>query len=248
MSGMSESAIDIIELDVDPVLFQYILNYIYGKPIEVPSTSIISLLGLCNSYCMMSLRDRLALILAHHLTIENCCSILYAADSYNCEVLLEAAKQLLFNNFSVISKTESFLELPASIMVQILQSDNILDCDELLLFDVVVRWVEFQPTERSMHGTNLLQCIRFPLMNSAYLSDVVKVHPMMTTSMERMQLIFEAFEHHALGMCVYTIILCLICLTVCICYSGLWTTRIDSFSSYEETEAIFVLHQIQFVN
>lgn len=198
-SGMSESSRDIIPLDVDPELFRSILNYIYGKPIEVPSTSIVALLSLCNSYCMMGLRDRLAIILSQHLSIDNCCSILLAGDCYNCEILLDVAKQLLYNNFVVISKTEGFLELPANVMEYILQSDEILDCDELMLFDVLVRWVEYQPQEREASCGDLLQCIRFPLMNSAYLSEVIKHHPLITQSIERLNLIFEAFEHHALG-------------------------------------------------
>lgn len=61
---MKESAQDVIELqDTDPILFKYILDYLYGVQIEVPSSNVISLLGLANCYSMEGLRDRLAEIL-----------------------------------------------------------------------------------------------------------------------------------------------------------------------------------------
>lgn len=46
----------------------------------------------------------------------------------------------------------------------------------------------------------LLSLIRFPLMDSAYLSDVIKIHPLMQP-VEQVNLVLEAFEHHALVAC-----------------------------------------------
>lgn len=45
----------------------------------------------------------------------------------------------------------------------------------------------------------LLQVVRFPLMDSCLLSDVVKPHPMMAGP-AGCALLMEAFEHHALRL------------------------------------------------
>jgi WD40 repeat protein len=209
-SGMSESMQEIIDLDADPALFKHLLNYTYGQSIEVSSTQLIALLGSCNAYSMMGLRDRLAELLINTLSVENCCSILSAADAFDCIPLKEQALRVLFANFAATAKTQAFLDLPQSLLEQVIASDDILDCDEALMFEAAVRWISFQlntsPSPRnapifSPEGgeelcNTVLSLIRFPLMDSCYLSDVIKSHRFMGVG--RAGLLMEAFEHHAL--------------------------------------------------
>jgi hypothetical protein len=82
-SGMKESETDIVEIDSDPILFRFILDYLYGVSIEVPSSLIIPLLGMSSSYSMIGMRDKLSDMLGQHLCIDNCCSILAAAGKWD---------------------------------------------------------------------------------------------------------------------------------------------------------------------
>jgi hypothetical protein len=93
LSGMKESEAAVVEIDSDPVLFRFILDYLYGVSIEVPSSLIIPLLGLSSSYSMIGMRDKLAEMLGQHLCIENCCSIFQAAGGS----ILSVAYQLDFH-------------------------------------------------------------------------------------------------------------------------------------------------------
>lgn len=79
LSGMKESDQSVIELDVDPTLFKYVLDYIYGIRIEIQSSEIIPLLGLSSSYSMIGLRDKLGDMLGANITVQNCCAIFAAA-------------------------------------------------------------------------------------------------------------------------------------------------------------------------
>lgn len=82
----------------------------------------------------------------------------------------------------------------------VLGSDDIVDCDEALLFEATARWLEHCPSERENHQNiclSLLRLVRFPIMDSCLLSDVIKGHPLMVGA-ERTNLLLEAFEHHAL--------------------------------------------------
>jgi hypothetical protein len=79
LSGMQESEMPIIEIQEEAHLFKYILDYIYGVRVELPSSDIISLLGLANHYSMVNLRDKLGEMLANNLTVKNCCTIYAAA-------------------------------------------------------------------------------------------------------------------------------------------------------------------------
>ena len=265
MSGMQESGQSIIELNnVEKHLFKYILDYIYGVRVQLISSDVVPLLGLANSYSMIELREKLGNILYNNLSVTNCCSIFAAADAYNCETLKKHALELIFSNFALASKSTGFYELPIQLIANILNSDDILDCDESLIFDAAVRWIEsftdrfnnnnnnnnsnaininnnsrIAGTDTTTHtnipltpihnqtssssatatittataitrdmvntyATTLLNLIRFPLMDSCLLSDVIKHHYLMNDS-HRLPLLLEAFEYHALravGKCI----------------------------------------------
>ncbi len=200
LSGMKESEQrEPIEIVGDPVLFRYVLDYLYGVPIEVPSSLVVPLLGLASSYSMAGMRDRLADMLSQNLCVENCCGILAAADAYGCDQLRNHAKEILFSNFASASRTIGFCELTQDLIEVVLGSDDIVDCDEALLFEAATRWLEHLPLERGSQTVclALLKLVRFPLMDSCLLSDVIKGHPLMVGA-ERTNLLLEAFEHHAL--------------------------------------------------
>jgi hypothetical protein len=82
----------------------------------------------------------------------------------------------------------------------VLGSDDIVDCDEALLFEATARWLEHYPANVGNQQDvclSLLRLVRFPIMDSCLLSDVIKGHPLMVGA-ERTNLLLEAFEHHAL--------------------------------------------------
>jgi BTB And C-terminal Kelch len=82
----------------------------------------------------------------------------------------------------------------------VLGSDDIVDCDEALLFEATARWLEHYPADVGNQQDvclSLLRLVRFPIMDSCLLSDVIKGHPLMVGA-ERTNLLLEAFEHHAL--------------------------------------------------
>ena len=86
-SGMQESQQNVIHLQAEANLFKFILDYIYGVRIDVPSSEIVPLLCLASSYCMTGLRDKLGDLLGSNLTVANCCSTFAAAGLvYNCQI------------------------------------------------------------------------------------------------------------------------------------------------------------------
>lgn len=149
---------------------------------------------------MTGLRSQLAQQLASRITLDNCCSLLAAADAYGCEELKKTTLDKLFSNFASVSKTPAFSELSVDLIEHVLGSDDILDCDESLVFEAAVRWLGYTPTDgtsREALEVRVLRLVRFPLIDSCLLSDVIKMHSLMQRS-DRACLLLEAFEHHAL--------------------------------------------------
>lgn len=100
-------------------------------------------------YSMIPLRDKLGEMLGNNINIANCCSIYAAAgilhtyiltyiltrtnylviymyvhtsyiDMYNCEALKNMARNLIFSNFAVCSKTPGFNDLSQPLVEYVL--------------------------------------------------------------------------------------------------------------------------------
>ncbi len=211
LSGMKESHDSEtmpISLDVDPTHFKSVLRHIYGFSIEVNSANIVAMLALASSYSIAGLRNRLCEILAGNISVSNCAAIYSTADAFACLSLRKAAENLLASNFAAVSRTEGFLDLSVEMICGVLCSDNITDCDEAVVFEAAVRWLDHKKVDREGLALQILSLVRFPLMDSCFLSDVIKPHPYMSTP-DKASLLLEAFEHHALGKSLSFTVCCI---------------------------------------
>mmetsp|Transcript_6930 Transcript_6930/g.7176 ORF Transcript_6930/g.7176 Transcript_6930/m.7176 type:complete len:287 (-) Transcript_6930:1462-2322(-) len=156
-SGLQDSDRRVFHIKEEGVLFKLCLDFLYGLPICIESSQVIPLLGLANAYSMISLRDQLADSLEMNLSVENCCAIFAAADAYGCLQLREYAVSRLFNNFALASKTPSFCDLPVNLLIYTLSSDNIMDCDEAVVFEAATRWLE---------GNHVMTSVSSPVTSS----------------------------------------------------------------------------------
>jgi len=197
-SGMRESSQPTINLDeADPLLFRHVLDYMYGRPVDLQSTDVIALLELASRYQVEGLAEQACEALAVHLDTENCSAVYAAADLYSRSTLREQAFQKIVTNFSLVRDSEGFKSLGYRLVLSVLGSDQILDCDEALVFDAAVGWLEHNLTERRQFVGPLLELVRFPLMDARYLSDIIKYNHLMRLP-ETTILLLEAFEHQAL--------------------------------------------------
>lgn len=195
ISNLKESREEIININCDPILFKYILNYIYGIRCHISTSQLLPLLSVANEYSMFGLCETLSDILIDQLTNENCCTLYSTGELYQFSNLCARSIEKIYNNFASVSKTNGFMELSEEIMKSIISSDNIIDCDEAVIFDAVACWIDHNKNQRQKSIIPLLKLVRFPLMDSCLLIDVIKIHPLMKHAKS---LLMEAFEHHSL--------------------------------------------------
>eukprot|EP00752_Nemacystus_decipiens_P005043 g4580.t1 len=199
-AGMMERDQDVIDLqDISARQFKILLDYMYNKPISVPSSHMVDLLSLANQYQVEGLKEQMCTALSKHLNHDNACSVFAAADSHHCEILKEEAFSKIVQHFALATRSDGWLALNKDQLSEVLSSDQVLDCDESVVFDAASRWL-LAPSEsppRQRHAPEVLEMVRFPLMDAGLLSDVIKDHEV-TKGPECQKLIAEAWEHHAL--------------------------------------------------
>lgn len=196
-TNMREGSQTEIELkEEDPELFKIVLDYMYGKAFDVPNSDVIPLLGLATRHQVVGLRTQLCDILMQGLDAENSTIVYAAADLHACVELRALAFSKIVSSFALASRTEGFNALEERLLVEVLGSDMVLDCDESVVFDAAVRWLDVSPA-RMERAHYVLSLVRFPNMDAGLLSDVIKFAPIMSQPLCSAYLV-EAWEHQAL--------------------------------------------------
>ncbi|TDH68635.1 hypothetical protein CCR75_000937 [Bremia lactucae] len=122
---MKESTAREIEItDVSRATFLAFLEYIYTDRIAVAGADLEELFIAADRYGC----ERLKRICAHQLqtivSVDNVSSILQAADQHNCPSLRDKCFEFTLQNFDIVSKTESFVQMARTnieLALQILQ-------------------------------------------------------------------------------------------------------------------------------
>jgi hypothetical protein len=70
----------------------------------------------------------------------------------------------MVNHFERVSKTDGFLEIPSSVLVEILKSNDVVVSKEEAIFLSLVRWLSYDVTARQQQLSLLLPHVRWPLM------------------------------------------------------------------------------------
>ena len=168
MSRMAEGSCDVLELhDTEPAAVKLLLDYIYAVPVQLPSTHVVATLGLATRYQVGGLRDQACRALRAALDVENCAAIFAAADQYACGELRAKAKTLLVSYFAHVAlRSEGFVYLDRRLVGEVLDSDHILDCDEAVLFEAAVRWLDAEPQRGPDDGAAVVRAPPAPAARS----------------------------------------------------------------------------------
>ena len=83
------------------------------------------------------------------ITIQSCAIYAHAAEKYNCTELRDSMLSFLVAHFERVSHTDGFLELPATFLLDVLQSNAIVVDKEENTFRSLMRWLEHDPITRA---------------------------------------------------------------------------------------------------
>lgn len=169
-AGMCESQQDVINLDLDHVLFRHMLDWSYSLPLQVTSEYVQPLLSAANAYSMLSLCDVLVELLIQQLTPVNTSALFVMGDALSQPILRSRALLGMLSNLEQVSQHQGFLEMPSVLVQEVLSSDA-LEGDETAVFQAAVRWQEVNGRD-----IEVLKCVRYPLMDCEYLSEMIKPH------------------------------------------------------------------------
>ncbi|XP_032230097.2 kelch-like protein 12 [Nematostella vectensis] len=144
-----------------PSVVKEILDFLYTGRIEIDNKNVRDLLEASSFLIISSVNDKCWQFLEEYLNVETCLIVLSIADEFYNLDLYKKALKFLCREFLSVAKTREFLELSTAEIKELLSSDDIYLDDEIQLLEILIKWVNFDRSNRRKYIPELMKLVRF---------------------------------------------------------------------------------------
>ena len=170
-SDMKESNEGVIRLHtIAESLMADILRFVYSGSILISSQEYaVNLLETADFLLLSNLKTLAEKFLEQRITTENCFSINHLAEQYSCEALMASTQKIIDSNFTTVTTSNEFLNLPSREVEKWVSSDEIVIDAEENVFEIILRWIDDDKSERSGKFSELFSHVRLTYLSRDYL-------------------------------------------------------------------------------
>ena len=161
-SDMKESNEGVIRLPtVTDSQMADILQFIYNGSIQITSQeNAEKLIETADFLLLSNLQTIVGKLLEQNLTTETCISMNHWAEQYSCEELVASTRKFIYSNFTTVTASNEFLNLPSNEVEKWISSDEIVIDAEENVFEIILRWIDHDKSERSGKFSELFTHVR----------------------------------------------------------------------------------------
>lgn len=165
-SGMAESYLEHVEIHgVNADVFGTILHFIYTGEVEVNEDNVQQLLPASKMLQVEDIEVMCCDFLKRELDSSNCVGIYLFSDAHSCSPLSKSALDFIHRNFVDVSKQEEFLQLTKTVLLELLESEELKIESEEQVFEAAMRWALHDISRGREALGNILERIRLPLID-----------------------------------------------------------------------------------
>nr|QTM97704.1 KLHL10 [Sinohyriopsis cumingii] len=169
---------EIIIPGVSADMMKLIIEFAYTRELHVTQENVEQLLPAADQFHVNGLVKACCDFLASEICAENCIGIYKFSCTYFCHNLERATFRYLMQNFTdVYSNSNEYLQLTVDEVCSFLASDELNVKNEEIVFDAILRWIDYDPERRKNYIARLLKTIRLGLLTTQYFVEKVKTHP-----------------------------------------------------------------------
>ena len=183
--------------DVDTIAFMKIIDFFYTSELRIHVTDVEAILNIACLLHLDYIIEECEKLLRRNITPGNCLGLKTVAQTYSLNFLYKQAWRFSLWHFGSVVKEDEFLRLPPDDL-QLLVSDDLLKVkDECEVVNAVWQWLKYDFANRCTVVTEILQHIRFPLMNIADIMHNVHVKEFCQNYTLCRQLVREAIRYNS---------------------------------------------------
>lgn len=172
LSGFSEANEECIKLkDMAPQALEAVIDYFYTSYLKIDVDTVEDILKVCVVLRLESLVDHCETFLRRNMTLSNCLGLHSLAKLFCLDGLCDHAKRFILWNFQNVFHEEEFKLLPYQDLRAFIRDDSLKVQSEEIVFDAAWQWISHDFHNRKSHVGDVMQFVRFPLMNLNFLVD-----------------------------------------------------------------------------
>ncbi|XP_074539049.1 kelch-like protein 32 isoform X1 [Halichoeres trimaculatus] len=194
---MVESEADEVTLQgVTSVGLKHALDFAYTGQILLEPAVIQDVLSAGSHLQLLELLSLCSHYLIQELSSLNYLELYRVADLFHLPALEEAVVGFLVEHLSELSQSrqDEALQLPYRLLREVLKSDRLTSLSEEEIWKLVVLWLEHDC--RYQYTEDLLQHVRYGLMDVTTLHHLAHNHPLVQSSPTTAALVEEALDYH----------------------------------------------------
>ncbi len=130
------------------------------------------------------------------ITIDNCVDILNMSELYSLAACGTIARNFILENFEALADSPQYSKLTSGQLCQLLAENSLRVVSEYKLFELVLRWINVDRTDRDCHTAELMNFVRLPLLSGEELVEKVSVVELMQMNPECNRLLTAAKDYH----------------------------------------------------
>lgn len=154
--GGNYDEVEVIMDGVDGQFLREIVSFSYTGNIDIHAENVGKLLTFAINYEFTSLHEKCTTFCKRQLSIDNCVKWFLFADKSDVNGLRENAFEMICKHFDVIL---NLCELNFENFKEMIATDENM-ANEEIIFDQLVKWIQYDELGRTGHAFELIQCIR----------------------------------------------------------------------------------------
>ncbi|KAL3875838.1 hypothetical protein ACJMK2_033749 [Sinanodonta woodiana] len=193
-SGMRESQDAVICLQgVESIIFELVLCYIYTGGINITIANAQRLISTAVYLQIISLQEHCETFLSRHIDVFNCLDMWELGRTYNCPRLTRDTWEVIIDNFNQIDQSK-LISLTKKDFLSLITDDNLNTDSEERVCRLGLIWLEKKPS-REKHSVDIVKAFRFPFLESAFITGVLKSHHIIKKNKECMETLLKSLEN-----------------------------------------------------
>lgn len=176
-------------------LMMVLLDYVYLRKLNLDPQNVYDMLITADYLCILGVVEMCCNYLESILSADNCIGIMSFASNYFCQNLSQRVWKFIMKNFVEISlESNEILKLPLNDLLKIINADNLNVKSEEIVWDLVLKWINYDPSERKQHIVVLMKGIRLGLLDTQFFLEKVKDHQYVTACEESRPMIIATLK------------------------------------------------------
>ena len=173
-SDMRENREGIVRFEeISGAVMEDVLEFIYTGSVEVTQGNCKDLIAAANYLLIPGLKKLSGRFLERQMSKSNCISTFYYAEMYHCDELITNTRKFIHAHFTSVAELEEFLNLEAKEVERWISSDEISVAVEADVFEIVLKWIEQNKSERRASFQQLFRHVRLAFLSRDFLFHVV---------------------------------------------------------------------------